>query len=144
MSEKSRTNLQSLTVVINEKSKQTSPNLLKLNSVTYFFHKNLPCELPTTIQINLRVFCGRTNKDFAISYRQNNSKIVQQLCFVLNLRQTRTRKWIDENERTYTRIFPPSMVEVSRVDKESTSVKVSCVVNIKLGFIDCFFVIWWY
>ena len=92
MSGKSRTNLQSLTVVINEKSKQTSPNLLKLNSVTYFFHKNLPCELPTTIQINLRVFCGRTNKDFAISYRQNNSKIVQQLCFVLNLRQTRTRK----------------------------------------------------
>ena len=44
-------------------------NLQKPNSVTDFFHENA-----------LRIFCGRKK-----TYSQNNSKIVQYFCFLVNL-----------------------------------------------------------
>ena len=38
-------------------------NLLKPNSVTNFFHKNLAYESPTVIRIGLSIFCWRKNRD---------------------------------------------------------------------------------
>ena len=62
---------------------------------------------------------GRENRDFAwTSWQDNWQKIVQQFCFVINLTHKNNRKWVDESEQANIGIFPPSMVESSRIVKK--------------------------